>query len=140
MGQNRPNLDALLATERSRGRFTSEDVQSAIRILGFGSENELRLDYDDDVDEEFILNAWRSAVRRSWKEIEGASRRRDLNEAFRIVAESRRSLSLIKEYEEDQLHGMTPDQAYSTLEIPMGVEEDMLLTVYSMRVCFDFYF
>ena len=126
-------MDSLLAIERSRGRFSSEDVRRAVAILGFGSENELRLDYDDDVDETFLRNAWRSAVRRSWKEIEGASLRHDLNEAFRIIAESRRSRSLIKDYEEEQLHGMTPEQAYNTLEIPMGVEEEMLLTVYGMR-------
>jgi ubiquitin carboxyl-terminal hydrolase 25 len=135
-----PNsLETLIGSERSRGRFTTQDVQTAIHLLGFGSDNDLRVDYDDDVDENFIKCAWRDALKRSWKEVESASRRRDLNEAFRIVAENRRSVALIKEYEEEQANGMTPDKAYNTLEIPMGVEEDMLITVYNMRVSFHLY-
>lgn len=137
IGRCPASLETLIVSERSRGRFTSEGVADAVRTLGFGTDNDLRLEYDEEVDDEFIKNAWRSALRRSWKEIEGASRRRELNEAFRIVAESRSSLPLIRDYEDEQLHGMTPDQAYDTLEVPMGVEEDMLITVYNMRVRSD---
>ncbi|EJD03499.1 cysteine proteinase [Fomitiporia mediterranea MF3/22] len=132
--QSPSSLETLLASERSRGRFTVSDVQTAIRTLGFGADNDLRVDYDEDVDEHFLQSAWRDAVRRSWREHDGASRRRDLNEAFRILAESRRSLELVKAFEDDQINGMTPDKAYSTLEVPMGVDEEMLITVYNMRV------
>ncbi|OCB86190.1 cysteine proteinase [Sanghuangporus baumii] len=128
------SLETLLVAEKSRGRFTFADVQTAIRTLGFGTDNDLRVDYDEDVDDHFLLSAWRDALRRSWRDPDGASKRRDLNEAFRILAENRRSADLIKAFEEEQLHGMTPEKAYDTLEVPMGVDEEMLITVYNMRV------
>lgn len=128
------SLETLLVAEKSRGRFTSADVQNAIRTLGFGANNDLRVDYDEDVDDNFLLSAWRDALRRSWRDPDGASRRRDLNDAFRILAENRRSAELIKAFEDEQLHGMTPEKAYDTLEVPMGVDEEMLITVYNMRV------
>ncbi|KAH8119745.1 cysteine proteinase [Phellopilus nigrolimitatus] len=127
-------LETLVGAERSRGRFTTADVHASIRELGFGVDNELRVDYDNDVDDAFIRSAWRDAVRRSWTDADGASKRRDVNEAFRVIAESRRSVDLVRAWDDEETYGMTPDRAYSTLEVPMGVDEDMLITVYNMRV------
>ncbi|KAI5119718.1 hypothetical protein M0805_001432 [Coniferiporia weirii] len=127
-------LETLLVSEQSRGRFTEEDVLTAIRNLGFGADNALRVDYDDDVDDAFIKSAWRDAVRRSWTDPDGASKRNDINGAFRILAEYRHNPELVRAWEEEVANGMTPDRAYSTLEVPMGVDEEMLITVYNMRV------
>ena len=61
-------LENLLVAEESRGRFTSHQLENATRLLGFGKDNKLQMDFDDDVEDEFILNAWKDATRRSWME------------------------------------------------------------------------
>ncbi|TDL19407.1 cysteine proteinase [Rickenella mellea] len=128
-------IETLIVSERSRGRFTTSDEASAIFTLGFGAENSLKVEFDDDVDEAFIVHAWRDAVKRTWSEGEaGAVRRRELNEAFRIVGESRGTRELRDLWDEDRASGMTPEKAYATLEVPHNVDEEMLLTVYAMRV------
>ena len=79
---------------------------------------------------------WKDAIRRSWQDPNGPSIRHDTNEAFRIVAEMRRDADLINEYENAQRMSLTPERAYETLEVPFNVDEDMLITVYNMRVWF----
>lgn len=128
------DLESLIVTERSRGRFNEEDVQKAIWVLGFGSDNSLKVDYDEDVDDNFLRHAWKDAVRRSWNEPDASSRRRDLNEAIRVVAEWKRSTELMKAWDTEVTNAMTPDKAYDTLEVPLSVDEEMLIAVYTMRV------
>lgn len=128
------DLESLIVTERSRGRFNEEDVQKAIWVLGFGSDNSLKVDYDEDVDDNFLRHAWKDAVRRSWNEPDASSRRRDLNEATRVVAEWKRSTELMKAWDMEVTNAMTPDKAYDTLEVPLSVDEEMLIAVYTMRV------
>lgn len=128
------DLESLIVTERSRGRFNEEDVQKAIWVLGFGSDNSLKVDYDEDVDDNFLRHAWKDAVRRSWNEPDASSRRRDLNEAIRVVAEWKRSTELMKAWDMEVTNAMTPDKAYDTLEVPLSVDEEMLIAVYTMRV------
>lgn len=128
------DLDTLVASEHSRGRFTMTEFDDAKALLGFGSDNWLRLDYDEDVEDEFIRRAWRDAIRRSWNESDGSTKRRELNDAIKILAEGRNSLELAKAWNDEVTNGMTPDRAYSTLGVPEGVDEEMLITVYNMRV------
>jgi ubiquitin carboxyl-terminal hydrolase 25/28 len=44
----------ILATERSRDRFTSEDLSNATATLGFGAEGPSRPDFGDEIPESFI--------------------------------------------------------------------------------------
>jgi len=129
-----PELETFLVSETSRGRFTTRDFIEATQRLGFGSDNDLRVDFEDDVEPEFIERAWRDAIRRSWYDPNGSSRRRDLNDAFRVVAEAMGNRELWKAWDEENTFGMNPEKAYSTLEVPENVDEDMLITVYGMRV------
>ncbi|KAI9070249.1 cysteine proteinase [Trametes sanguinea] len=136
LGQNVPQeLQTLIVEERSRFRFTPEDLQEAAKILGFGRDGELRVELDDEVDDDFIVQAWRSARQRAWQNpADATTQRAKLNEALRLVAEARGSEKLLKAWNDEKGSGMSPETAYSTLEVPKEVDETMLLTVYSMRV------
>ncbi|KAG6907945.1 hypothetical protein DXG01_006803 [Tephrocybe rancida] len=130
------SLLEILATERSRGRFTLQDLNRAATILGLGENNLLSVEYNEaDVPEEFLENAWKACVKRSWREPEaGAEMLRSANEAFRILAEARGSESLMRVWESGKSRVMTPEKAYDTLEVPKDTDEYMLITVYNMRM------
>ena len=129
-------LQSLIMEERSRNRYTFEDFISATRTLGFGRDGPLGLDFEDDIEDEFIANAWRDAVRRAWRDPENASALlRDAHEAFRILAETRGSTILRHQWETGSVKMMTPERAYDVLEVPKDVDESMLLTVFALRVC-----
>lgn len=136
VGDCPPELEDLLVEEQSRGRFSKTDLDDAIKTLGFGADNELKLEFEDDLDDNFIARAWKDSLRRSWRDPNGPVKRRELNDAFRIVAEARRSRELWKMWDDENTRGMSPEKAYSTLEVPMEVDEEMLITVYGMRVCY----
>ena len=81
--------------ELSRGRWRPEDLERSIALLGFGSDNTLRVDIHDVVDE-FVVSAWEDAIKRAWQEdpTKAMERRTALHAALRIVGESRGSKSL----------------------------------------------
>lgn len=135
LGVNPPDpLQMLVVEERSRHRFTFSDYNKALEILGFGKDNTLGVELEDDVPTSFIIQAWKDAVKRSWHDPEGAQLRTDLNEAFKIVADQRQNPELRKAWEQGKVSLMTPDAAYSTLEVPHDTDEDMLVTIFNMRV------
>lgn len=129
------DMQSVVIDERSRGRYTHDDLQRAIKCLGFGNEGALRIDFDEEISDDFITRAWRDIIKRAWRDPNnGTETQRDAHESFRIIAEARGSTELKKLWEEGQNRTMNPDRAYSTLEVPTDVEETMLLTVFSMRV------
>lgn len=132
-------LQTLVHEERSRWRFTQLDYNNAVRLLGFGPEGPLRVDFDDTVEEEFIVSAWRDVVKRSWKDTDGSAKRRDLNDAFRIIAEMRGSVELKKIWEKEKGSDMSIDTAYTTLGVSKDMDETTVLTVYFVRVCYFSY-
>ena len=110
-----------------------EDIATAATTLGFGIGNVLNVEYGKDVEDQFVKNAWKKGVKRSWRDFEHRSETyRLVNEAFRILAESRGSIELRKIFENRKY--MTPDQAYDTLEVPKDVDDFMLIAAYNMRV------
>ncbi|KAL6303937.1 cysteine proteinase [Sparassis latifolia] len=128
-------LQSLLLEERERNRYTLQDFIDAGATLGFGKENELGMELDADVDDTFVLEAWRDKRKRAWKEGDRAVEiRRNLNDALHIIADDRASAVLQKAWEEERGSGMSPEAAYSTLEVPRDMDETMLLTVFNMRV------
>lgn len=135
IGQCPPPLQDTLAMESSRNRFTEDDVLQAATTLGFGAESPLRVEFDEDIPEEFIENAWKTVVRESWRDdVRGAQRQRDANDALRVLAEARGLPRLRKAYEAARDAFMNPARAYNTLEVPNDVDENMLLMIYAMRV------
>ncbi|TBU41273.1 cysteine proteinase [Dichomitus squalens] len=128
-------LQGLIVEERERYRFTPEDYANAARLLGFGRDNDLGVELDGEVDDDFIAQAWRSARQRAWQDFSDVARKRaQLNDALKIVAEQRGSEALLKVWSEEKGSGMSPETAYQTLYVPKDVDETMLLTVFSMRV------
>ena len=133
-----PQLQELMATEQSRDRFTLEDVSVAATSLGFGLENVLHVGYDEDIPDDFVENAWKECVKRSWRDHDrGAETHRIANESFRTLAEYSGSVRLRAIWENEKNRSMNPDKAYDTLEVPKEVEENMLITIYNMRVRFS---
>ncbi|KAG5635914.1 hypothetical protein H0H81_009676 [Sphagnurus paluster] len=130
------SLQEILATERSRDRFTMEDLQSAAAILGFGPEGSLGVEYEPvGVDEGFVEKAWNECVKKSWRDPEhGSATFRTANEALRMLAEARGSETLRRLWQSSKDRVMTPEKAYDTLEIPADVDDFMLITVYNMRM------
>lgn len=126
-------LDMILAEERSRHRFTWQDVEKAKMLLGFGKDNVLAVDLED-ADDEFIIRAWKEAMKRVWREADGASQRAELVDAFKVVAELRGSSKLRDSWESGKGSMMTLESAYSTLQVSKELDETTLLAVYAMRV------
>jgi hypothetical protein len=118
-----------------RERFTSEDVDKAAEILGFGMDRDLGVELEDDVEDEFIENSWKEVVKKSWKDLEyGADTQREANEALRIIAEAKGRPKLRQFWQAGRNTMMSPDRAYKLLEIPETVDDNMLITVFSIRV------
>ena len=89
------SLQELIAIEPSRNRFTLEDVDKAARTLRYGFDNVLGVDYDDEIPDGIIENAWRDSLKRSWRDLDHGSKvQRLINDAFRILAETRGSTRL----------------------------------------------
>ena len=128
-------LQSFIVQEKERYRFTIDEHARYAQMLGFGRDNDLAVELDSDVDDEFIARAWRSARQRAWMSAGDASQKRaQLNDALKVVAEQRGSAALIKVWMEEKGSSMLPETAYQTLDVPRDVDETMLLTVYSMRV------
>ncbi|TFK56339.1 cysteine proteinase [Heliocybe sulcata] len=129
------DLQTFVIEERSRGRFTIDEFAAATTCLGFGQNNRLRVDFEPDTDDAFVVGAYRDAVKEAWKHpTDAAGRRRDVVDALRVVGQARGSRALVEMARSEEKEGMGPEKAYSTLEVPADVDEEMLLTVYAMRV------
>jgi ubiquitin carboxyl-terminal hydrolase 25/28 len=67
MNEDTPaDLQNLVLEERMR--FMRDDFLKAVSRLDFGPDGPLGVDFDESVEEEFIINAWRDGVRRSWED------------------------------------------------------------------------
>ena len=127
------DLQSVVIDERSRHRFTHQDLQKAATCLGFGKDGPLSLEFDDDIDEDFIIGAWKDKVHRAWRDPKDAAEncRQPPMMRLRILAEARGSLKLRQLLEENLGRTMNPDRAYSTLaEIPKEVDDAMRFSQY----------
>jgi ubiquitin carboxyl-terminal hydrolase 25/28 len=132
-------LVQLLDSEQERGRFSLNDINAAAMTLGFGPEGPLGVEYGADVPDEFVENAWKECVKRSWRDYVGGSKlQADATKALKIIADLRGSRTLQRVWENGKRGIMSPERAYDTLEVPATVDEEMLITVFTMRAscCF----
>jgi len=70
----------------------------------------------------------------AWREGGDTQRLSIANDAFRRIAEMRGNEALWKKWEQAKDGGMTPERAYSTLEVPAEIDDGMLITIFSLRV------
>jgi ubiquitin carboxyl-terminal hydrolase 25 len=130
-----PELQTVVIDERSRYRYTHQDLEAAVKGLGFGNDGTLSIEFDDEISDDFIANAWRDKVRRAWRNPkDGGAIQREANDALRILADARGSVKLRQLWEESRGRTMNPDRAYTTLEIPTEVDDAMVITVFLLRV------
>ncbi|KAJ7269369.1 hypothetical protein B0H12DRAFT_34857 [Mycena haematopus] len=128
-------LVQLLDSEQERGRFSYEDIDEAAATLGFGADGPLKVEYGSDVPDEFVENAWKECVKRSWRDYQGGSKlQTDATKALKIIADQRGSRTLQRVWENGKRGIMSPERAYDTLEVPKDVDEEMLITVFTMRL------
>ena len=109
------SLQELIAIEQSRNRFTLEDVDKAARTLGYGFDNVLGVDYDDEIPDGIIENAWIDSLKRSWRD-HGSKVQRLINDAFRILAETRGSTRLRKTWEAGKDTTQTNQQQFQATQ------------------------
>ncbi|KAJ7204386.1 hypothetical protein GGX14DRAFT_646865, partial [Mycena pura] len=139
LGNDCVELATLLNSETTRGRFAYEDINAAATTLGFGADTPLNVEYGADVPDEFVENAWKECVKKSWRDDDGGSRiQTEASTALKTLAIARGSHALLKVWEHGQRGIMSPERAYDTLEVPKDVDEDMLIMIYNMRACFAF--
>lgn len=141
LGQDCTMLVQLLESEQERGRFSYDDINAAAATLGFGADGPLGVEYgsESDVPDEFIENAWKECVKRSWHDyLDGTKLQTEATKALKIIADARGSRTLQRVWEHGKRGVMSPDKAYDTLEVPKDVDEEMLITVFSMRASYLF--
>ncbi|KAH9913522.1 uncharacterized protein B0H18DRAFT_1047995 [Fomitopsis serialis] len=135
VGEASPELQQLIHDERKRHRYTFDDLRDSIALLGFGKDGELGVEFDGEIDDKFILDAWRNARRRTWADpVKGGEMRMRLNDALKIIADARNSQTVDSAWNQEKGSVMSPETAYATLEVPKDMDETMLLTIYAMRV------
>ncbi|KAJ7492270.1 hypothetical protein FB451DRAFT_524690 [Mycena latifolia] len=135
LGNDCISLATLMESEMKRGRFAYEDIDTATATLGFGLEGPLKVEYGTDVPDEFVENAWKECVKRSWRDYEGGSTlQKNATLALKTIADARGSHTLQKVWEHGQRGVMSPERAFDALEVPKDVDEDMLITVFTMRL------
>lgn len=135
LGNDCVMLATLMESETKRGRFAYEDIDDAATTLGFGVEGPLQVDYATDVSDDFVENAWKECVKKSWRDYQGGSTLQNkATQALKIIADARGSHTLQKVWEHGQRGVMSPEKAFDTLEVPKDVDEEMLITVFTMRL------
>lgn len=149
-------LEQKVTMERSRGLWSSNDVLNASKMLGFGEDEEasLRIAWDEDVELEFLIKAWKAArqsVERGtakWRyqfnlasdkeppESEKAILlRKDLKDALKILCQVKGTKQAMDAYEESvRLNDMTVDDAYQALGANKEFDDTLMLTIFNLRV------
>ncbi|KAF8323953.1 cysteine proteinase [Clavulina sp. PMI_390] len=124
--------------EKSKGYWTNSDYHQAIRLLGFGDDGYLRMEFEpNEVDGQFIVNAF-SAAYNLLNQNSDPSRldieRKDLREAALIAAQSTKKEDLVA-YVDKEVGKRTrdPATAYTTLGANKDMDDDLVLAIFNMR-------
>jgi ubiquitin carboxyl-terminal hydrolase 25 len=137
------HLFNLVQIERSKGFWSSTDLHKGARLLGFGEDGAMRIPFDSDVDENFLINAFQNAWRDADSTYRHDSERRDahrqeLKEALKMACQFSGNPELVARYEQEvRIRTMDPSRAYGVFGATGDIDDEMLLVVYSMRVSSD---
>lgn len=144
------SLQIMYTSERSKNRWSPHEFDQACSELGFGMDNDLKLDIED-VEPDFVGKAYTDAVARTYSAVHTMNaaswinttsldavnerKRKSLRDALRIVAEGLGDVQLYELWKKAGQYGfMDPNKAYLTLDVPAETTDEMLMTVYQMRV------
>ncbi|KAG8924101.1 ubiquitin-specific protease ubp2 [Tulasnella sp. 417] len=142
-------LQILVIQEESRGRWSTDDLSRAAMMLGFMSEEDIATGNEIQLPPTFredLRDAWLTRVKEVNTELSenrinrqmAEDRKRDLKECFRILAEHSRLPELVQGFRDNMRiygNGMVDVQdAYNTLEVRKELDEDMIITIFNMRV------
>jgi ubiquitin carboxyl-terminal hydrolase 25/28 len=153
---NYMQLQAVVVIEKSKGLWTTDDVNLAAQMLGFGEDGHLRISWDSDVEDDFLMKAWWNMWKRVDNEFDydiefqlvnrghqGSKKeqrdayRRDLKEALRILCQSKGSKEASKMYEQVmRMSIMSLADAYQQLGASADFDDSVMITIYNMRVSF----
>ncbi|KAG8915559.1 ubiquitin-specific protease ubp2 [Tulasnella sp. 408] len=141
-------LQMLIGQEDSRGRWATDDLSRAATLLGFLQEDfsaigdvQLPPNYRED-----LRDTWLTRVKEANAELAenrinrqmADDRKRELKGSFRILAEHSGAPELVQAFKDTMSiygNGMVDVQeAYNTLKITKEMDEDMVVTVFNMRV------
>jgi ubiquitin carboxyl-terminal hydrolase 25 len=105
-------------------------------VLNFSPHGTLGINYNYDVPDEFVENAWREAIQCAW--CEGGNRQQlsNVNNAFHCIVGLCGSKVLWKKWQQVKDGGMAPNHAYLTLGLPAKINDGMLITIFTMQVTF----
>jgi ubiquitin carboxyl-terminal hydrolase 25/28 len=143
-------LHELIVLERSKDRWTPTEYADALRLLQFGEDLPLMIDIFD-ADAEYLENSYKSLLHETWRPSTGTipswtgesqsklgpdERRQQLKMAVRTIAEGtgREEFYDVWKKINEPWASMDPDKAYSVLCVPKDTPDEMVLTVYSLRV------
>jgi len=144
------NLQIMYTSERSKNRWSPSEFDAACSELGFGMDNDLKLDIED-VEPDFVGKAYTDAVARTYSTVHtmtmaswmnstsiddiNETKRKTLRDALRVVAEGLGDVQLYELWKKAGQYGfMDPHKAYLTLDVPAETTDEMLMMVYQMRV------
>jgi ubiquitin carboxyl-terminal hydrolase 25/28 len=144
------DLRELFIIERSKGRWVPSEYDEALNVLQLDEGSPLLLDIYE-ADAGFLESAYKQQLLETWKPtivvsndwsedvkrgMEPNERRQQLREAVRIAAEGTGREELFQVFKKisEAWSTMDPDRAYAALSVPKDTTDDMLLTVFSLRV------
>lgn len=144
------DIRELYTIERSKERWVPGEFEEALNILQLGEDSPLLVDIYD-TDPGFLENTYKQQLLETWKPtivisndwnedvkrgMEPNERRQQLKEAVRIAAEGTGRDDLYQVFKKisEPWSSMDPDRAYTALSVPKETSDDMLLTVFSLRV------
>jgi ubiquitin carboxyl-terminal hydrolase 25/28 len=127
------DLQTLVLEERMR--FMRDDFLKAVGGLDFGPNCPLGVDFDESVEAEFIINAWRDGVRRSWdNEMNSLVTRREPNNALRVTADVSGDKETRRVWGCKRGSIMTVGTVYSTPGVSRDVDESTIITAPDIQV------
>lgn len=141
----------LIVMERSKDRWTPKEYEEAISLLQLGPDSPLLVTIFE-ADAGFLERAYKELLNQTYRPPESApstwsddvkmkmeptERRQQLKDALRIAAEGTGKEEFYQVWKKinEPWSSMDPEKAYTTLGVPNDTTDEMLLTVYSLRVC-----
>ncbi|ORY34116.1 hypothetical protein BCR39DRAFT_518545 [Naematelia encephala] len=126
----RDDLQVRVATERSLGHFTLDDVRNAYDRIGYTRDHADTISVEPhESPDDYILDMHKNAMQATTSQAE----RGEVSRALALIGQHRHSQALIKMGESGRT-AISVDEAYSALSAPRDAVDDGLILQYEMAV------